>query len=151
MQIPLLCEESIQVRITDINVGHHLANDVILGYLHQGRVRLLHEGGWSEADVGGVGLTMRRSEVDYLSEAFLFDQLLLRIGLAMSGRARCRFHYQLSRQVDGEHQAIANAVTEMAFFDYARRRVARAPAPFVEWIDHLNRSAVASGAGMVEL
>ena len=149
MQIPLLLEEKLQVRITDLNIGHHLANDAILGFLHQGRVRLLNEGGWNEADVGGVGLIMRRSEVDYLAEAFLFDRLQLNVGLAMTGRARCRFHYRLIRCSDDAEKAIATAVTEMAFFDYARRRVARAPVLFTEWVDRINSVAVSASCGML--
>ena len=127
----------LDVRVTDLNYGDHLGNDAVLGYLHQGRVKLLDTFGWREADVGGVGLIMRACQIDFLAEGFLFDELRLDVGLTMMGRARCQFTYRLVR-VEGA-VPIATATTEMAFFDYRTRRVARAPTQFVERLRQLNQ------------
>lgn len=128
----------LEVRVTDLNYGNHLGNDALLGYLQQGRVKLLHGLGWGEQDVGGVGLIMRGCQIDFCAESFLFDDLELEVGLSMSGRARCRFDYRLTRTND--QVEVANAITHMAFFDYIGRRVSRAPRLFQERISGLNQT-----------
>jgi acyl-CoA thioesterase FadM len=60
----------IPIRISDINYGGHLGNDAVLSILHESRVRLLLEHGYSEFNVEGVGIIMTDSAIVYKSEAF---------------------------------------------------------------------------------
>lgn len=121
---------ALEVRVTDLNYGNHLSNDAILGYFHQGRVALLAGLGLSEQDIGGAGLIMRRCQLDFLAEGFLFDRLQLETGMGMHGRAQCRFGYRLMKGDD--ETELARGITDMAFFDYSRHQLVRPPANLVK-------------------
>ena len=109
----VLHRTGLDVRVTDLNYCNHLGDDALLGYLHHGRVKLLDGLGWGELDVRGVGVIMRGCQIDFVAESFLFDTLELEVGLAMSGRARCRFDYRLTRMDD--QIPVAAATTDMVF------------------------------------
>lgn len=68
-----------QVRVTDINYGNHLANDKLAGFLHEARVQMLASLGYKEFDLEGVGLIQADVMVRYLAEAFLGEILTLHL------------------------------------------------------------------------
>ncbi|MDO4435726.1 MAG: thioesterase family protein [Cardiobacteriaceae bacterium] len=118
---------SLSVRIGDINYGQHLGHDRLVTLLHQARLDFLHHLGGSELSIGeGVGLIMRRLEVDYLGEGFLGDDLQITITVSQAKSARFSLLYQVTCQ----QRPIATAKTEMVAFDYQLRRVARLPVDF---------------------
>lgn len=121
-------ETRMEVRVGDINYGNHVGNDALLTLLHEARLRFLAARGFSETDAGGCGLTMVETLVLYRAQAFRGD--VLRIGVALDGLDRVGFDvlYRVTRESDGVE--IARARTTLAFFDYARNRVCRAPAAF---------------------
>ena len=51
-----LFSTNIDVRITDLNYGNHLANDSLLSIIHEARVRFLNHFGYTELDIEGIGL-----------------------------------------------------------------------------------------------
>ena len=46
----------IEVRVTDLNYGNHLANQQFLAYAQEARVRFFATYGFTELDFGGVSL-----------------------------------------------------------------------------------------------
>jgi len=56
---------SIPFRITDHNYGDHVANNVFVDYLHEGRVQFLSSLGYTEQDVEGVSLILSELWVKY--------------------------------------------------------------------------------------
>jgi acyl-CoA thioesterase FadM len=80
----------LEVRITDINYGRHVGNDAMLGLLHEARLRFLAQFGFSEEDIGGVGMLMGDAVVQFKGIAVRGDRLVVEMGLAMWG-ARVRF------------------------------------------------------------
>ncbi|RYZ46460.1 MAG: acyl-CoA thioesterase, partial [Chitinophagaceae bacterium] len=65
----------IPIRITDINYGNHLGNDAVLGILHEARMQFLKAAGYSELNLGGVGLIMADVALEFKAEAFYGDVL----------------------------------------------------------------------------
>ena len=61
---------SIPFRITDHNYGDHVANNVFVEYLHEGRVQFLSSLGYTEQDVEGVSLILLEFWVKYAKQAF---------------------------------------------------------------------------------
>jgi acyl-CoA thioesterase FadM len=125
---PFSCE--LAVRVTDINYGGHLGNDALLGLVHEARLRWLAQHGFSETDVGGVGLIMTDLCVRFRAEAFRGDRLRVDVAPVESGRGTFALAYRITRPRDGA--AVAEVRTGMAFFDYRRRRPARMPPAFAE-------------------
>jgi acyl-CoA thioesterase FadM len=123
---PFACE--LRIRVTDVNYGGHLGNDALLGLVHEARIGWLETHGFSETDVGGVGLIMTDLAVLFRAEGFRGDTLKIEIAPAEAGRGSFALLYHLTRPSDGT--VVADVRTGMAFFDYARRRPVRMPAAF---------------------
>lgn len=121
----VFCTE-IAVRIGEINYGQHLGHDRLITLLHQARLDFLHHLGGSELSLFGVGLIMRRLEVDYLGEAFLND--LLRIEITAFDLKQSAF--ALRYAVFVADKRIATAQTQMVGFDYGSRKIQRLPEAF---------------------
>ena len=73
---------SIPIRITDHNYGDHVANSVLVEYLHEGRVQFLASLGYSERDLEGVALTLSELHVKYARQAFYPDFLNMEIAVS---------------------------------------------------------------------
>jgi len=65
----------IQVRVTDLNYGNHLANDKVASLIHEARVRFLQRLGKTEIDLFGLGLIQTDAAIAYKNQAFLGDIL----------------------------------------------------------------------------
>ncbi|HOU22561.1 MAG: thioesterase family protein [Kiritimatiellae bacterium] len=118
----------LEVRITDINYGRHVGNDAMLGLLHEARLRFLAQFGFSEEDIGGVGMLMGDAVVQFKGIAVRGDRLVVEMGLADVGRKTFDLIYQVTRSRDGA--IIARAKTGMVAFDYAQNRLASLPEAF---------------------
>lgn len=119
-----------EVRITDINYGRHVGNDAMLGLLHEARLRFLANFGFSEEDIGGVGMLMGDAVVQFKAVAFRGDKLTVELGLADVERRTFDLMYRVTRAGDGATVALAK--TGMVAFDYAKNRLADLPAAFLE-------------------
>jgi acyl-CoA thioester hydrolase len=121
-------QTDLPVRITDINYGQHLGHDALLGLLHEARVRYLTGLGFTEQDVGGCGLILVDTLLEFRTEVFYGATLRVDVGLSELSRAGFALFYRVTDAAAGHE--VARARTGMVFYDYARRRVARCPEPF---------------------
>ena len=118
----------ISIRITDINYGGHLGNDVVASLIHEARVRFLSTHGFTELDVGGAGLIMADMVIVYRSEAFYGETLQVEVAVGAFSRVGCDLYYRLCDQATGRE--VARAKSGMVFFDYERRRTVAVPQRF---------------------
>jgi len=121
----------IPVRITDINYGRHLGNDTLLSLLHEARVRMLKEYGFTEFDIDGWGLIMVDSVIVYKSEAFYGDVLHIAVSVQDFTSVGCDFVYKVTRK--GSDIEIARAKTGVVFFDYKTKKIVEVPERF-RWL-----------------
>ena len=120
----------IDVRITDINYGGHLGNDSILGIIHEARVRLLTDKGFSEIDINGVGIIMLDAVINFTSEGFYGDKLRIDVSVDEITTAGCDIYYRLTNVAN--EKVIVKAKTNIAFFDYDSKKIARTPEIFLK-------------------
>jgi acyl-CoA thioester hydrolase len=120
----------LEVRITDINYGRHVGNDAMLGLLHEARLRFLANYGFSEQDIGGVGMLMGDAVLQFKAVAFHGDALGVEMGLADVERRTFDLMYRVVRKGDGATVALAK--TGMVAFDYGANRMADLPTVFLE-------------------
>lgn len=118
-----------EVRITDINYGRHVGNDALLGLLHEARLRFLAHFGFSEEDIGGVGMLMGDAVVQFKAVSVRGDELIVEMGLADVERRTFDLMYRVVRKGDGATVALAK--TGMVAFDYEANRMANLPAVFL--------------------
>lgn len=120
-------QTSIPVRITDVNYGGHVGNDAILSIIHEARLQFLNSYGYSETDIGGVGMIMSEVSIVFKHELFYGDTLRVQVAVANVGRASFDLVYKLETDRQGKAVDIAHARTAMVSFDYQRRRPVALP------------------------
>lgn len=116
----------VEVRVTDLNYGNHLANQALLGLLHEARLRWLRQLGFrDELNVGDCGLVMSDAAVVFLREAFLGEVLTIELRRGECTRTGFDLYYLVTTGQD--RQSVAQAKTFMTCFDYSTRRVKAIP------------------------
>lgn len=118
----------ISVRITDINYGNHLGHDATMSILHEARVRLLNDKGFSEIDIGGCGIIMADTGIVFKHEVFYPATLKCELAIQNMSRSGFDVYYRISRVEDSA--LIAEAKTGMVCFDYQKKKPARMPEGF---------------------
>jgi acyl-CoA thioester hydrolase len=118
----------IPIRIGDINYGGHLGNDAVLAIAQEARVRLLRDHGFTELDVGGVGLVMADAAVVYRAEGRYGMVLDVDVAAADVRSRGFELVYRLADAASGAE--IARVKTGILFFDYGARKIARMPEAF---------------------
>jgi len=118
----------IPIRISDINYGGHLGNDAVLSILHESRIRLLMDHGYSEFNVEGVGIIMTDSAIIYKSEAFYGESLRVQIAVKDFSNFGCDMYYLVRERESGRE--VVQAKTGIAFFNYEERKLASIPDQF---------------------
>lgn len=126
----------IPIRITDINYGGHLGNDSLLSIIHEARVRFLNHIGYSESNVEGNGIIMIDAGIQYKSEGFYGDELLIEIAADDFTGIGCDIVYRLTNK--NSNKEIAVAKTGIVFFNYEKRKTAPVPPEFKEKIEGMS-------------
>lgn len=105
------------VRVTDLNYGNHLANQALLGMLHEARVQFLAHLNHTEiGDTTTPGIILADAEIQFRREAFLGDQLNFTLMIDNLSRIGFDLYYRVDRISD--QIEIALAKTSIVFFDY---------------------------------
>jgi acyl-CoA thioester hydrolase len=120
----------IDVQPRDINRGGHLANDSLIALVGTARARMFHSVGLSELDLGDgrTGVVMSDLVVNYKSEAFIFDELLIETHVDEFTRTGFRLFHRVARGTT----LIALVETGLTAFDYGSRKIAPVPKGFIE-------------------
>ncbi|HEY6625800.1 MAG TPA: thioesterase family protein [Ignavibacteriaceae bacterium] len=126
----------IPIRITDINYGGHLGNDSLLSIVHEARVRFLKHLEYSESNVEGNGIIMIDAGVQYKSEGFYGDELLVEVTVSDFTGIGCDFVYRLTNKESNKEIAVAK--TGIVFFDYKKRKTAPVAIEFKKKIERLS-------------
>jgi acyl-CoA thioester hydrolase len=124
-----LFSTEIDVRISDINYGGHLANDAVLSIIHEARLRFLSANGYSEKNIEGAGLIMADASIVYKSEAFYGDHLKIEVALGDISRLGFDIYYRLKNTKTDKD--VAHVKTSMAFFSYDLHKIISAPEKFI--------------------
>ncbi len=116
----------IRVGIRDINYGGHVGNDVYLSYCQEVRIAYLRHFDCSELDIGGCGIILVRSELDYKQELFHGDEVDLFCRISSMKNTSFVMEYLIEK--DGKAAMTANTV--LLAFDYAARKITKVPEAF---------------------
>ncbi|MGE5847984.1 MAG: acyl-CoA thioesterase [Ignavibacteria bacterium] len=126
----------LSIRITDINYGGHLGNDKILSLIQEARVRFLKEFGYSEMNIEGFGIIMIDAAVEYKSEGFYGDPVLIEAGIGNIDKIGFDIFYRMQNKASGKEIALAK--TGILIFDYGKRKITAVPEAFVEKLKAYN-------------
>ncbi len=121
------CE--LAIRVSDVNYGGHLANNALLGLLHEARLNWFRSLGFrDEQDLGGAGIILADAAIQFQSEAFLGEVLNIGLRIGETSRAAFELYYAVSSK--GDDRKVAAAKTAIVFYDYASHRATAMPASF---------------------
>ena len=121
-EIPLYTT-TIPVRVGDLNYGNHVGNDAILSIIHEARMQMLRNSGFSEMDAGGVSLIMADVMIAYKGESFYGDVLAVDVFAEEFTDFSFDLLYRITTVRSGKPASIAHAKTGMVCFDYTTRKV----------------------------
>lgn len=115
------------VRITDLNYGGHVGNDVFLSWIHHARQQYLNHYGYSEMNIEGVGLIMADAALEYKREIFYGDNVKISVGRGEHSRIGIDLLYRVEVEVDRQWLVAAKGKTGMIFFDYGKKKTVGIP------------------------
>ncbi len=125
----------IPLRISDINYGGHLGNDSVLSIFQEARIRFLKQFGYSEIDIEGSSIIMTDSAIQYKSQGYYGDILIVELTVDDFHKVSCDFYYRAINKTKGNIIAIGK--TGIAFFDYKKNKLTSIPEKFVKLIENL--------------
>lgn len=114
--------------MSHINYGGHLDNALLLTLVSEARVRFFKSLGYSELDVEGVGIVVSDAALQYKSEAFHGETMLVDMTAADFGKFGCDLLWRMSDKATGRE--VARGKTGIVFFNYATKKIAPVPQGF---------------------
>jgi 4-hydroxybenzoyl-CoA thioesterase len=118
----------ITLYLSHMNYGGHLDNALLLTVVSEARARFFKSLGYSELDVEGVGIIVSDAALQYRSEAFHGEVMVVSMGAADFGSKGCDLLWCMSEKTS--NREVARGKTGIVFFDYATRKIAQVPENF---------------------
>lgn len=126
------------VRASDLNYGGHVGNDTILTLLQEARIQYYRQLGFKDevSFEGSVGQIIADAAIQYKSESFLNDVLIIEIAVSDFNRYGFDMLYRVWNKETNKE--VARGKTGIVCFDYARRKVASIPLVLLEKLERSN-------------
>ena len=119
-EVPLL--------LSHINYGGHLDNALLLTLVSEARVRFFRSLGYQELDVEGVGIVVADAALQYKSEAFHGEIMVIEMAAWEFGKYGCDLPWRMSDLATGRE--VARGKSGIVFLDYSTRKIAPVPPAF---------------------
>lgn len=103
----------IELRFSDLDAYGHVNSAVYFTYLETARVKLFHDF-FKKASEQGIFTVVARVECDFKIPVMLYDELIVTLWVAKTGRSSFDLEYRLH---DGKDKIYATARTTMVCFD----------------------------------
>ena len=113
----------IEVRVTDLNYGNHLANQQFLAYAQEARVRFFATYGFTELDFGGTSLIQADAAITFKGEGHLGDVVQVEVALEQTGESSFDVYYRFTNSTKGK--PMAEIRTDLVCFDYEKGKAVR--------------------------
>lgn len=114
--------------LSHMNYAGHLDNASLLSLVSEARARFFQSLGYTELDVEGLGIVVADAALQYKSEAFHGEVMLVRMTASDFGSKGCDLLWCMSEK--SSQREVARGKTGIVFFDYACRKVACVPDGF---------------------
>jgi acyl-CoA thioester hydrolase len=116
------------VGISDINYAKHLDSIAMVNILHEARLQFLASLGFSEGNIYGLGMVVTDLAVDYRSESFANDRLIVDVGVGSFNRYG--FDIGLHVTNSASETVVCNAKMGVVFFDFDKHKITEVPVAF---------------------
>lgn len=116
-----------------INYGGHLDNAQLLTIVSEARSRFFASFGYHEGNVEGVGIIIADAAVQYKSEAFQGEVMVVRMAANDFNKNGCDLVWCMSEKESGRE--VARGKAGIVFIDYAARKIVPVPEEFRRRVD----------------
>ncbi|NQV70600.1 MAG: thioesterase family protein [Pseudohongiella sp.] len=116
------------VGISDVNYAKHLDSVAMIKILHEARLQFLASLGFTEGNIFGLGMVVTDLAVEYCSESFANDQLIIDVGASSFNR----YGFDIGLQVTNRalEKVVCNAKMGVVFFDFDKHQIFQIPPAF---------------------
>ena len=96
LELPTTWQFSMQleVRVTDLNYGNHLANQQFLAFAQEARLKYFQKFDFTELDFGGVSLIQADAAITFKSEGHLGDIVHIELSALQGGNSSFNVFYR---------------------------------------------------------
>ncbi|MDG2141638.1 MAG: thioesterase family protein [Gammaproteobacteria bacterium] len=117
-----------KVGLSEINYAKHLDSVSMVKILHEARLQFLASLGFTESNIYGLGLVVTDLAIDYRSESFANDLLVIDVGASLFNR----YGFEIGLKVSNEalDSVVCAGKFGVVFFDFDRHKIAKVPAAF---------------------
>ena len=118
----------ITLYVGHINCGGHLDNALLLSLVSEARARFFKSLGYTELDVEGRGIVVADAALQYQSEAFHGEVMVVDMVADEFRSKGCDLVWRMRDKAT--QRDVACGKTGIVFFDYAARKTAAVPESF---------------------
>ncbi len=117
----------LHIRITDLNYGGHVGNDVFLSLIHEAREQFLKHFGYSELNFEGAGLIMADAAIEYKHELIYENEVKISVAAANFDKLGFDLYYLMEVKTEEKWIPAAKVKTGMLCFDYSLKKKVAVP------------------------
>ena len=116
------------VGLSDVNYAKHIDNVSMVSIPHEARLQFLASLGFAESNIFGLGMVVTDLAVDYRSESFANDRLIIDVGVSKFNR----YGFDIGMQVTNSalDSVVCNAKIGVVFFDFDQHELSQVPIAF---------------------
>jgi len=116
------------VGISDLNYAKHLDNMAMSRILQESRLQFLASLGFNEANIFGLGMVVTDMAIDFRSESFAGDRLIVDVGVDDFNS----YGFDICMQVTNSalETVVCQAKVGVVFFDFDKHQIAEVPSAF---------------------
>tara|TARA_R110002072_G_scaffold170552_2_gene324216 strand:+ start:158252 stop:158812 length:561 start_codon:yes stop_codon:yes gene_type:complete len=120
------------VRFSDLDYARHLTSVAMVNVLHEARLQFLASLGLTEANIFGLGMVVTDMAIDYRSESFAKDVLVIEVGVSRFNKYGCDICFQVTNSA--LEKVVCNAKQGVVFFDFDKHKIAAVPPAFTSLV-----------------
>jgi len=117
-----------RVRFSDLDYARHLTSVAMVHVLHEARLQFLASLGLTESNIFGLGMVVTDLAIDYRSESFAKDVLVVDVGVGKFNKYGCDICFRITNSA--LERNVCNAKMGVVFFDFDKHKIALVPPAF---------------------
>lgn len=116
------------VGISDVNYARHMDSVAMFKLIHEARLQFLASLGFTESNIFGLGMVVTDLAVDFRSESFANDLLIVDVGVSKFNKYGFDIGFQVTNSA--MESVVCNAKMGVVFFDFDKHKLAEVPRAF---------------------
>ena len=116
------------VGISEVNYARHMDSVAMIELIHEARLRFLADLGFTESNIYGLGMVVTDLAVDFRSESFANDRLIVEVGVGKFNKYGFDIVFQVTNHA--LETTVCIAKMGVVFFDFDRHKLAELPRAF---------------------